>query len=297
MCSTLDRRAQRVVRQHHHRAGVDEGRRDEAVVALVQRAPVAAVDVDAAPARRGALAREDVEPLASGVAVGEVEHRRTARARGRRARPIAQDGRMLRDARRGCCTARRTMRGGIGGLPACRSGLITGARRRPARPAVVPALGGGVGCGPIRAAPRRSARRPSTARCARPRGRAGPRCPSGSCTARCRRPPTARGAGGRATAGVSGGASGSIACSRMRTRWPRRYGSSSSRPARSSAHCSSASCAAARNCGSNSLKRGKVCTNSSCTRSRPLGLSEARLRTGPSELSTTAVTSALRLGK
>ena len=35
-------------------------------------------------------------------------------------------------------------------------------------------------------------------RCVRPRGRAGPRCPSGSCTARCRRRPTARGAGGRA---------------------------------------------------------------------------------------------------
>ena len=45
------------------------------------------------------------------------------------------------------------------------------------------------------------------------------------------------------------------------------------------------------------LEAGKVCWNSSWTRSRPLGLSDASVRTGPSELSMTAVTSALRLGK
>jgi hypothetical protein len=40
------RRAERVVRHHDQGAGGDERRRDERGVALVERAPVAAVDVD-----------------------------------------------------------------------------------------------------------------------------------------------------------------------------------------------------------------------------------------------------------
>ena len=48
--------------------------------------------------------------------------------------------------------------------------------------------------------------------------------------------------------------------------------------------------------GSNSVKRGKVWTNSSCTRARPSAWLEWKARTGPSEESTTAVTRALRLG-
>ena len=68
-------------------------------------------------------------------------------------------------------------------------------------------------------------------------------------------------------------------------------------PARSSAHCSSASCAAARKGASNSLKRGKVFLNSWRSRSRPASPSSEKLRTGPSEASITAVVSTLRLGK
>ena len=59
------RRAERVVRHDHQGAGGDEGRGDERGVALVERAPVAAVDVDQhRRARRGG--REQVEPLCRG---------------------------------------------------------------------------------------------------------------------------------------------------------------------------------------------------------------------------------------
>ena len=212
------------------------------------------------------------------VAVGDVERRARAAARAAAERSAQSAG--SPDAPgcgRGCCIARRTRRATAAGVSAHAASASSAlplalgrARRRSARLAQR-------GVDQRVGHPQRDALDLAIAR--------GPRCPSGSRTARCRRRPTARGAAGRALPAGSVGASGAIACSRMRTRWPRRYGSSSSRPARSSAHCSSASCAAARICGSNSLKRGKVCTNSSCTRSRPSGWSDASARTGPSELS------------
>ena len=129
MCLDRHRRAQRVVRQHDHRAGVDEGRRDEGLVALVERAPVAAVDVDE-HRRAGALAAEDVEPLARRAAVGDVERaaRGCARAAVRALGPVAQDGRVLRDA--GAVVVLRVEPGGrLGRRRAVRSRLRALMRR------------------------------------------------------------------------------------------------------------------------------------------------------------------------
>ena len=141
--------------------------------------------------------------------------RSTRRRDGARARPpsrmpSARGWPGARGCGRGCCTARRARRATAGaGAPASIGlSLSPGPACRAASRQRCPAAGGR--STRHRAAPRRSARRPSTARCARPRGRAGPRCPSGSCRARCRRPPTARGAGGRARRAAASARSGAM---------------------------------------------------------------------------------------
>ena len=68
---------------------------------------------------------------------------------------------------------------------------------------------------------------------------------------------------------------------RIATRYPLRYGSSSIRPERSSAQCSSDNCRAARICGSNYLNRETVFVNNSCSRSRPSTLRDSRPRPDP----------------
>ena len=94
-----DSRAQRVVRQDDHRTGVNERRRDEGQIALVERSPPAAVDENE-DRRVGAGRREDVERLVGPVAVRNVESTRQTFARKRRRLlPALEDLRMLGDAR------------------------------------------------------------------------------------------------------------------------------------------------------------------------------------------------------
>ena len=94
-----DSRAQRVIRQDDHRTGVNERRRDEGQIALVERSPPAAVDENE-DRRVGAGRREDVERLVGPVAVRNVESTRQTFARKRRRLlPALEDLRMLGDAR------------------------------------------------------------------------------------------------------------------------------------------------------------------------------------------------------
>jgi hypothetical protein len=94
-----DRRAQRVAGQHDHRARRDERRRDEALVALAEGAPVATVDVDQ-HRRARCLRREDVELLGRVGSVGAFDHLGMPFARPNRfIVPMLQDHRVLRNAR------------------------------------------------------------------------------------------------------------------------------------------------------------------------------------------------------
>jgi hypothetical protein len=65
--------AQRVVGQHHASAALDERRRHEGMIALVERAPPTAVDEEE-HRRVGRGAGEDVEGLARCIAIADVEH-------------------------------------------------------------------------------------------------------------------------------------------------------------------------------------------------------------------------------
>ena len=92
------RRAQRVVGQHDHRASVDEGRRHETLVALVERTPVATMQIDEYRRARRAR-RKHVELLARGRAIGDLEHVDVLLARSRRSLdPVREDRRVLGNA-------------------------------------------------------------------------------------------------------------------------------------------------------------------------------------------------------
>ena len=100
-----DGRAQAVVGQHDHGAGSNEGQRDERLVALVERAPVAAVEVNQdrcqIGGRRGR--QEDVELLGRigtpARGVGQVKSAGQAAARRSRCvGPALQDGGVLGNA-------------------------------------------------------------------------------------------------------------------------------------------------------------------------------------------------------
>jgi hypothetical protein len=83
----------------------------------------------------------------------------------------------------------------------------------------------------------------------------------------------------------------------MRTRWPRRYGSSSSRPARFKAHCSSVSCDGRAHLRLELLEEREGLDEQLVHALAAVRRIGAKLRTGFSEVSITAVISALRLGK
>jgi hypothetical protein len=93
------RRAQGVVGHDHRRTRVDERRRDERMITLVERAPVATVH-EHEHRRAATRGRKDVERLAGAVAIGHVEAALRPLARQRRGRrPALEDLRVIGDAR------------------------------------------------------------------------------------------------------------------------------------------------------------------------------------------------------
>ena len=219
ICSMRDGRAQRVVGQHHHRAGGDERRRDEGLRRACRARASSRRGCRPAPARRARSLREDVERLA-GVArrrrMSSTPRQLRARRR-RRLGPVAAGS-------AGCSGMRPRLLYCASYQSAAVAGHA-GARALAPRRALRGAPAAGTRVGRIG----RLAQRRVDQRVGHPQRDAldlavgqAPDVLQDRRRARCRRPPTARGAAGRAPPAAAAAPAARCACSRMRTRWPRR---------------------------------------------------------------------------